>query len=261
MKSEKNITAQHLIVSIIIGLISSYFIYLIKFIAFLDKFQSVHPHVFSCVLAVILILIFQLIIIARKGLLANKTGIFFYSPNNNNKALKKSNNFLKSNGAVTRKLYILGATGLKTFAETEAPLYNSLQKCPEVKIILANPNSEAIEKRCDQLKDIDIEEYKREISDTLTKLTELHKVNDNIKVKFYSSEMLWKLIIIDNYVWVQQYSPSKHVKNTSCYAFELTDNNNYEDIYNYLDKQFIKRWESNRLKIYDFASKSIKQSV
>ncbi|MBW1649919.1 MAG: hypothetical protein JRJ44_04460 [Deltaproteobacteria bacterium] len=56
--------------------------------------------------------------------------------------------------------------------------------------LLANLDSEAIKKRCNQIGGINIEEYKREILDTLKQLTELHKANDNIKVKFYSSKML-----------------------------------------------------------------------
>jgi hypothetical protein len=261
MKLDKNIIIQYFAIPIIIFLISSYFIYFTKVVDFLIQFKSAYPAVFSHILGVIIGLIYLLIGIAKKGLLANKAGIFFYSSNNNNKAIKKSGKFLKSKSAVAQKLYILGATGLKTFAETEAPLYNSLKKCPDIRIILANPDSQAIKKRCNQIVGIDIEEYKREIFETLEQLTELHKTNDNIKVKFYSSEMLWKFIIIDNYVWVQQYSQLKHVKNAACYAFERTDKNDYEDIYNYLYRQFIKKWRNKRLKYYDFASRSIKDSV
>ncbi len=57
---DKNIIIQHFIISITTSLISGYFIYLIKVVEFLIKFQSNYPNIISGILGVIIGLIYWL---------------------------------------------------------------------------------------------------------------------------------------------------------------------------------------------------------
>lgn len=211
--------------------------------------------------ALVIVLIISFHIITRvighfkRGGMAIASGMFFYSPNHNNKTIEEGEKFLKEKSIECTHIYTMGATGWDTFGDNNSPLHTSLESCHETQIILLSPISDNLEKRAKDI-DQDRDEYKNEICKSIHFLTTLRAKGANperIKLKFYSSYPGWKYVFIEPYVWVQYYSSDDHVKNTPVYMYE----NVPKGIYRHLLDQFSKRWNSHWLWPYNFEIKEI----
>lgn len=210
-------------------------------------------------LVIVLIISFHVIMRVierfRQGRMSAASGMFFYSPNHNNRKIKKGKKFLKEKSSKCTHIYTMGATGWDTFGRNDSPLHESLKSCHETQIILLSPISDELKQRANDVKQNE-NKYRNEICKSINYLTTLRARGANpkrIHLKFYSTYPGWKYIFIEPYVWVQYYSPDGHIMNMPVYMYEDVP----KGIYSSLLDHFFKRWVSHWLWPYNFETKEI----
>lgn len=192
----------------------------------------------------------------QSGKIANASGMFHYSSNHNKYSKRKSDNFLKEKGIISTNLCILCATGWETFGAEDSPLHQSVLNSEETKIIIACPQSEAVQKRAEDI-GIKVNDYINDIHKSIKFLAELYEKGCNITVKMYQKAPLWKFIILDQYAWVQQYPRKEHVQDSPCYAVERLAPYGKRAMYSQVYNQFRRRWGSNYIGTYNFETQIV----
>lgn len=141
----------------------------------------------------------------------------------------------------TSKLSIMGATGLETFAESDAPLNKTLKEhLGSIRVLLLLPYSKGFNKRVKEL-GVNEQAYCEEILESLDKLKRLQtKYEKNIEVKLYSEITVWKMIWTPSLLWLQSYAPKEHVNNMPVYG--LKNSNDKKSLYATFCAIYEKRW-------------------
>jgi hypothetical protein len=193
----------------------------------------------------------------KRGAVAYASGMFFYRHNATNKELEESNQFLNKVSTNCNSLYVLAFSGWKTFGEKNSPLHQALLKSQNVKIILSYPLCDEVKMRAKKI-GISFDEYRKEICSSIELLNSLRAPQRRIQLKMYRSPPLWKYIVLDDYVWIQQYPSDAFVQHSPCYAFEKTSySRDYKTIFDHIFTQFLVRWDSASLGTYDFEKNHI----
>lgn len=178
--------------------------------------------------------------------LVQATGITGFSPHATRLEKKADwvtcNEKIRGNKAID--LRIMGATGWRTFGDKTSPLYKLLEQFHgEVKILLMKPDPSlpALIDRARELSKTP-EEYVEEIKKSIVRLTELKKKGRNISLKLYCQTPIWKMIICNDYMWLQHYCKNKEVENTPVYTF-FSDGDGGTSLFNAIYSVWIKRWD------------------
>jgi hypothetical protein len=142
------------------------------------------------------------------------------------------------------KLKILGANGRDTFGKADAPLHKLVGEFKgRIEILLMHPSCEAFKTRTSSL-GANHDEYLGHLRETLDFCAYLHtKRNKHITVKLYSQPPIWKMLITNKYMWLQYYSPLKHVENTPVYTFYSDERGT--SLFIPLAEVFRKRWQDD----------------
>lgn len=130
-------------------------------------------------------------------------------------------------------------------------LYHVLQNCLEVKIMLLNPDTEAVwaRSRTLLLPDVTIETLREQVKQSIRFLKRLKAAQKPISLKLYSDPPLVKLSILGDYIWLQHYHPEFDVQRMPQQVFKHNQNDcgRYTLFYQY----FMKRWESPEIAEYN----------
>lgn len=150
-------------------------------------------------------------------------------------------------------LRIMGATGWNTFGHSEAPLYKLLEQFNgEVKILLIDPDptSPALIQRAHETNKTP-EHYAKEVRDTLSRLKDLKQNKGrNVSVKLYRQTPIWKMVISNDFMWLQHYCKNKDVDNSPVYTF-FSDGDEGTSLFHALYSVWLKRWEIDGNEDYD----------
>lgn len=187
----------------------------------------------------------------KRGSVSIASGMFFYCHNKDHKSLSKSKLFLTKASMGCSNIVIFGATGWNTFGNPNSPLYNSITNCNDAKILLAYPLGDGVKQRATHL-GMNVKDYKNEIYDSITFLEKLRNGGIRINLKMYEDYPSWKFVVLEQYVWIQQYPPNDHVENSPSYAFEKTVKDNVESIYGHYYRHCLKYWDNKYIGIYNF---------
>lgn len=191
--------------------------------------------------------------ISKKAKMSDNVGLFYYSPNSSEKVATKSLRLMQEKSVDSKIVYIRCATGWLTFGAEGSPLHEAIKSnAKDIKIILANPESERVLQRADSL-NVDRHDYASEIRKSFNFLMEVKRKgrkHTNIEVKFYDKAPCWKDIIIDDLAWMYHYDEGVHVANTPCYAFVSIKKKprKHSDMYESLYDEFLSEWENPNLK-------------
>lgn len=142
------------------------------------------------------------------------------------------------------KLKILGANGRDTFGKADAPLHKLVGEFQgEIEILLMHPSCEAFNTRTSSL-GVSAEEYFNHLRETLDFCAYLYtKQNKSITIKLYSQTPIWKMLITNKYMWLQYYSPLKHVDSMPVYTFYSDEQGT--SLFIPLVDVFRKRWQDD----------------
>ena len=120
-------------------------------------------------------------------------------------------------------LWILCANGHRTFGHHDSPLCSALREYGGViNILLLRPDSDGFNRRVKSL-GISSDQYRSEILESIAFCKELYNAGKAINVRIYHDLPIWKMIFTPKALWVQHYSSSKHVDETSAYGFSFVE--------------------------------------
>lgn len=164
------------------------------------------------------------------------------------------------------ELQILGATGWHTFADENAPLRALVDSFTgHLKILLIDPTSDGTRNRIDEIsigptgsidpvrrKDIETE-FMNELNKTIEYCQSLAKKPSvslaSIEVRGYVEKPIWKLILANNFAWVQHYKIGTHVAKTPMYVFSHNDHPDETSFFYAFRSVFNRRWNDSASKV------------
>lgn len=151
-----------------------------------------------------------------------------------------------------KDLRIMGATGWNTFGAPESPLYKLLEQFNgEIKVLLMTPDP-ALPALIQRAKETQQNPagYASEITRSVERLKALRGRGKNISLKFYTQMPVWKMLISNDYMWLQHYRSSKNVEETPVYVF-FSDGDEGTSLFHALYSVWLKRWEFDQNAPYD----------
>lgn len=188
-------------------------------------------------------------------------GVFYFKPNESAKDQTNNKAFLQDQCKKAKDVLIIGATGYRTFAraddEDTAPLRDVFTKdvTGDIKILLLCPRATGTINRANAL-GVPIDTYYEEIRRSIEFLSELRGMGKNVALKFYTQIPIWKMIILDNFLWLQYYHPNTHVHRMPVYGISRASNNR-ESLFEPLYNVFLKKWRHDDSPVYDFDTDEI----
>lgn len=184
--------------------------------------------------------------------------VFHVRPNTTTGDKTKNKKFLLDQCKKAKGVCIIGATGYQTFARKDAEgnaiLRNVFEEIiGEINILLLNPNGTHTKSRAKAL-GVPFSEYMQQIINSVNFLKELITKGKNVHLKFYSQRPIWKMIILDDFLWLQYYHPTMHVEHTPVYGIKRGGSSS---LFNPLYDVFQKKWFHDDNPTYDFASEKL----
>lgn len=145
----------------------------------------------------------------------------------------------------SQHLYILGATGQETFQNEQSPLYRLVREFQgELKVMLLDQHSDKVVERARAV-NTSVPDYRKEIGTSISYLKEIYKSKAVMEVRTYSCLPSWKMIMTEQYLWLQYYSPGDHVDSTPVFGI-YKNNNNYNSLYDHYFYDFHKKWDNGK---------------
>lgn len=191
----------------------------------------------------------------RAELLSN-SGLFYFRKNVQEEDKSKNQELLLEKIAVAKVIEILGATGYNTFArwnpgKDKAVLREAFETYEkgEIKLLLLNPDSKQTRMRASSL-GVPLDKYRKEIFESINFLKELKNKGKALSLKLYSQRPIWKMIILDNFLWLQHYDPRSHVDLMPVYGIYRKEEG--DSFFGPLYEVFKKKWNHDYNPTYDF---------
>lgn len=189
------------------------------------------------------------------GQLVQAVGVSGFSPHSTkaekNRDWKSCVDSIKGHHA--RDLRIMGATGWNTFGAPTSPLHKLLAQFDgEVKVLLMlpDPTLAALVRRARETGRTP-EEYVAEIRRSIDRIRALRAAGKNISLKFYTQTPIWKMLISNDFMWLQHYCKAKDVEDTPVYVF-FSDGDGGTSLFHPLYSVWLKRWERDDNKQCEF---------
>jgi len=190
--------------------------------------------------------------------LLNNSGLFYFRKNAREEDRSKNIELLLEKIGSAKGIEMIGATGYNTFARCDpggekAILREAFEKyvTGEIKILLLNPNAEQTRIRARAL-EVAIDKYQREIFESIEFLKELKNKGKSVALKLYSQRPIWKMIILDDFLWLQYYDPRFHVERMPVYGINRKKDGS--NLFDPLYEVFKKNWNHDYNPTYDFAA-------
>lgn len=158
-----------------------------------------------------------------------------------------------------RDLRIMGATGWNTFGDQKSPLHKLLSGFDgEVKVLLMLPDPKlpALARRAKETGRTP-EEYVAEIWRSIERIRTLRSKGKSISLKFYTQTPIWKMLISNDFMWLQHYCKAIDVEDTPVYVF-FSDGDGGTSLFHPLYSVWLKRWERDDNKQCQFIEPCIK---
>lgn len=193
---------------------------------------------------------------SRVELLSN-SGLFYFRRNTQEEDKSKNTELLLEKIRSAKGIEMIGATGYNTFARCDpggekAILREAFENyvTGEIKILLLHPNAKQTRMRASAL-GVPLDKYQREIFDSIDFLKELkNNKGKSVALKLYSQRLIWKMIILDDFLWLQYYDPRFHVEQMPVYG--ISRKKDGSNLFDPLYEVFKKKWNHDYNPTYDF---------
>lgn len=158
---------------------------------------------------------------------------------------------LKEEQGTGRTISIIGSSGHSTFVDQVGDLSSVLDKCLGARIMLVNPYSQEASARIQAINhpEFTLETFREEVRQSIQLLKRLKAMGKAVKLKLYSDSPLIKLVILGDYLWLQNYHPDLDVKTMPEYV--LRHNRKEHGLYTLYAHYFVQRWGSGEIPEYD----------
>lgn len=237
---------------------STYYTFSGKYISSLPRVSKISICVFVTFMVLAAYFFYKLFQKTKlQNILIANSGLFYFRKNTIEKDKKENERLLLEEIKTTKNIEIIGATGYNTFAKPEhagenaAILRDAIEKdvMGEIKILLLHPRGKFTRMRASSL-GVPIETYKQEIYNSIAFLKELRGRGKSISLKLYKQRPVWKMIIIDKFLWLQHYVSNLHVESSPVYG--IYKNRDGESLFDPLYGVFLKKWKFDNNPTYDF---------
>lgn len=151
-----------------------------------------------------------------------------------------------------RVVKVLGSSGYATFADQVGGLSDLLGNCLGAQILLMNPFSSEASRRIQGVADLHLtrQGFREEVMQSIQLLKRLKAMGKNVKLKLYSEPPLFKLVMLDDYLWLQHYHSDLDVQSMPEFVFQ--DHPNHHGLYTAIYQYFDQKWENHETPAYDF---------
>lgn len=195
----------------------------------------------------------------------------YYKKNSTTADIQEAEEMLKKKAENAESIRILGASGLRTYGVSDAPLYENIKSCSELFVLMLHPMGNGIKKRVKSLlaakrpmfneSDIqrELSNYIDEIKKAIATLKQIHnRDSEKVKLCFYDEEPLLKIIIIDHQlIWFQHYETGKHVRDLPAYFLEKEESRAGTGLFKALLDIFDRKWQYIEKNPYSFEDNKI----
>ncbi len=151
----------------------------------------------------------------------------------------------------SRELMIIGSTGYRSVLDPKGDLHEAVQHCREAKIMLLNPCKEGAIMRAQSIPapEITSELIQKQIMISINFLKKLQAGKKNIQLKLYPEQPLLKLVIIGDFVFLQDYATGPNICHLPEYAFK--NQPKHSGLYILLYRYFLSRWQDANIPEFD----------
>lgn len=229
---------------------------------FLKNFSRLSIGIDVAIILLIIFVAYRFYMIGKERLqLLNSSGLFYFGKNVSYTDRLKNEKLLLENIKNSRTIQIIGATGYNTFARDDAHgkaiLRDALEKAEgEIKILLMHPDERFTKMRA-QCLSVPYDTYRNEFLNSLRFLKELKNKGKNINLKLYSQKPIWKMIILDNFLWLQYYHSHTHVEKMPVYGISNSSMRGEYNLFSPLYAVFEKKWLHDGNPTFDFNTDEI----
>lgn len=189
----------------------------------------------------------------------SNTKVFYFRHNALAEDKTKNKELLLEQCKKAKDIFIIGATGFQTFARKDSEGNAILREVVEedmtgeIKILLLHPSGEHTINRAKAL-GVPIDNYQGEIKNSIKFLKELKAKGKNVALKLYTQKPIWKMIILDNFLWLQYYHLCKHVERMPVYGISRATDEGTYSLFDPLYAVFQKKWHDDNNPIFDFTT-------
>ena len=186
----------------------------------------------------------------RISQMATTAGLVLAGPATGFIARKKIRKMKEQQG-FAREVKVIASTGFRTFVDPKGPLNQVLQNCREAKIMLLHPDSLGAETRAKSMLDPDVALplFNEQIRTSIDFLKDLKSKQHDVRLKLYRDIPFLRLIILGDYLWIQNYHRGIDSRQMARYVFRYNQDPNglYVTFYQY----FLSRWDDGIIPEYD----------
>lgn len=159
-----------------------------------------------------------------------------------------------------RDASILSLTGYETLIAPESLLKDVFTTAYEIRVMLLNPLGEAAKKRVDSLpEEITVSSFQEELAASIAFLNECRKSGKKVSLKFYDHDPFWKVVVLDDHVWVQHCHSGREMKDQPEYVFGLQHADPSQGLFVPFYTYFLHKWNEVGHWEYDFDAAELVQ--
>lgn len=238
--------------------IISYLSTIVK-VPYLTSLSNITKVIFISVIIFIIFVLYKLYVKTKSNnKLIKNSGLFLFQPNRNSGDIEANKRLMDEKSCTARDIFILGATGYNTFArsdaESKAMLREQLERMTgEIKIMLLHPKAQQAEIRAKSL-GVPTVDYQQEIHNSISFLNQLKNKGQNISLKVYVQRPIWKMILLDDFLWLQYYHPNCHVEQMPVYGIYRRQQIGEYSLFGPLYEVFQKKWNDDNNPTVDLRS-------
>ncbi|MDP2784799.1 MAG: hypothetical protein Q8O38_09450 [Sulfurimicrobium sp.] len=211
--------------------------------------------------AAVLVMLFNLILIAREGrrsLRMNRIASLVHVREGDSWFSRWTGRDLRNKISGTRDVSVMSVTGYDTFVSEKRNLHRFIDDSYELRVMLMNPYGAGAKRRVQSLGELaSIEDYIQETEATIERLASLAAAGKKVTLKFYEDPPFWNLIISGEYVWVQYCHDGHELKTQPEYVFALRKDKPAQGLFSPFYVHFLNQWDDPRHPEYNFANKEL----
>ena len=214
------------------------------------------------IFAAVLVLLFNMLLSAREGLLSHRMNSIIslvHVRQGGRRLSRRINRNLLDRVTGTRDVSVMSVTGYDTFVSEMRNLRQVVDESYELRVLLMNPYGPGAQRRVQSLGGADalLETYRRETEATVERLASLAAAGKKVTLKFYDDPPFWNLIVTGEHVWVQYCHDGQELKGQPEYVFALNKNNPAQGLFPAFYVHFLNNWNDPRHPEYDFATRQL----
>lgn len=159
----------------------------------------------------------------------------------------------------SRDVYILSVTGYHTFVDRDSLFGSALSNGYDIKVMLLHPASDGAREHVQSFPNGPLSEdaLLREVEASIACLDQLRRGGKKVELKFYGYAPTWKIVVLDEHVWVTYCHRGAELKTAPEYVFALHPRDPKKGFYVPFYMHFTESWNNGTHPEYDFETREL----